>query len=198
MKGFTSILVGSFITSMIFTGTFSEPAKADENVFCNGDAEMLLGDVCVDSQGRIPDNADIRGAIVDRCNSASHFVNVDRSVVGFYDAFYGEYGFCTRLVADDGNVIYYLKFGYDNSRLYRYNTTTESWGRLNVWEYSIQTRYLRGRLVTFTERGRALSASREQDIETRSMYQNLAALLAIQNVNSAILQNIQQSSTRSY
>jgi hypothetical protein len=125
-------------------------------------------------------------------------VNAEHSVVGFFSAFYDRYGFCTRLVADDGNVIYYLKFGYDNSRLYRYNTTTESWGRLNVWKYSTQNRYLRGRLVTFTERGRALLTPTEQDIETRNMYQNLTALLAIQNVNPAVLQDIKRSSTGSY
>jgi hypothetical protein len=198
MKNFAPITISVLTIFVVVTGTFIGFANADENVFCGDDAATLLGDVCVDSQGRIPDNADIRGAIVDRCNSASHFVNAERSVVGFYNAFYDEYGFCTRLVADDGNVIYYLKFGYDNSRLYRYNITTESWGRLNVWEYSTQNRYLRGRLVTFTERGRALFTANEQDIETRNMYQNLTALLAIQNVNPVVLQDIQRSSTGSY
>jgi hypothetical protein len=197
LKNFNRIIFSAITILLVMTGSRTEFARADENIFCGGDASTLLGDVCVDSQGRIPDNADIRGAIVDRCDGASNFVNKEHSVVGFFNAFYGEYGFCTKLVADDGNVIYYLKFGYKNSEIHWYNAKTESWGRLNVWKYSTQTRYLLGRQVTFTKRGRSLPTPSFKSIEMRNMSQNLAALLAIQNVNPVILKNIQRSSTSS-
>lgn len=184
----TSCLIGLM---MLGEGSVNS-AQANESIFCSDDAAILLGDVCVDSQGRIPDNADIRGAIVSACQNAPRFVNSNRTVVGFFDAFWGEYNFCTRQIAADGNEVYYLKINFDNSRIYRYNTSTESWGSLDVWEYSTQTGYLRGRLTTFTEGGRALSTPRTQDIETQEMYQNLLDLLAVRSVPAAILQELQQ------
>jgi hypothetical protein len=195
VRDFSPIIFGIIV--IVMTGSHIESARADENIFCGNDAATLLGDVCVDSQGRVPDNADIREAIVDRCDGASDFVNKQRSVVGFFNAFYGEYGFCTRSVTDNGNRIYYLKFGYENNIVHWYNTTTESWGRLNIWKYSTQTRYLLGRLVTFTKHGRSLPTPSIKNIEMRDMSQNLAALLVIQNVNPVTLKDIQRSSTRS-
>jgi hypothetical protein len=194
VKDFKRIVFSIIATFLVLPGNYIELARADENVFCNGEASELLGDVCVDSQGKIPDNSDIRRAIVDRCDDASIFVNKERSVVGFFNAFYGEYGFCTKLVTNDNNLIYYLKFGYKNSGIHWYNTTTESWGLLNVWKYSTQTRYLMGRQFTFTKRGRSLPTPSVKSIEMRNMSQKLRALLAIQNVKPVILQNIQRSS----
>lgn len=135
-------------------------ANAQPSVFCSGDAAALLGDVCVDSQGKMPDNADIRSMIIRNCQPSNQgVVNVDSTgaVQASFNAMWDEYHFCSRNSLPNGQSVYYLRLNFDNSVVYRYSTQDESWGRLNIFSYSVQTGELNGRLTNFTRNGRELS-----------------------------------------
>lgn len=58
------ILAAAIVLPVIELPAIANPKPS---VFCSGDAAALLGDVCVDGQGRIPDNADIRSVFLYRC-----------------------------------------------------------------------------------------------------------------------------------
>ena len=168
-------------------------AVAQSSVFCSGDAAALLGDVCVDSQGKMPDNADIRSIIVGSCQLNSPEVvsaNAAGTVRASFNAMWGEYRFCSRASTSNNQSIYYLRSDFDNSIVYRYSTQDESWGRLNIFSYSVQTGELNGRMTTFTRNGRELSAPESAEVNTSSMYSALSDLLALQNISPRVAREV--------
>ena len=168
-------------------------AAAQSSVFCSGDAAALLGDVCVDSQGRMPDNADIRSIIVGSCQLNSPRVvgaNATGTVRASFNAMWGEYRFCSRESISNDQSVYYLRSDFDNSIVYRYSTQDESWGRLNIFSYSVQTGELNGKMITFTRNGRALSAPESAEVNTSSMYSALSDLLALQNISPGVTREV--------
>lgn len=161
-------------------------AAAQPSIFCSGDAAALLGDVCVDSQGKMPDNADIRSIIVGSCQLSDSRVvsaNATGTVRASFNAIWGEYRFCSRESVSNNQSVYYLRSDFDNSIVYRYSTQDESWGRLNIFSYSVQTGELNGRMTTFTRNGRELSAPESIEVKTSRMYSALSDLLALQNLS---------------
>ena len=168
-------------------------AVAQSSVFCSDDAAALLGDVCVDSQGRMPDNADIRSIIVGSCQLNSPSVvgaNATGTVRASINMMWGEYRFCSRESTSNNQSIYYLRSDFDNSIVYRYSTKDESWGRLDIFSYSVQTGELNGRMTTFTRNGRELSAPESAEVNTSSMYSALSDLLALQNISPRVAREV--------
>ena len=168
-------------------------AAAQSSVFCSGDAAALLGDVCVDSQGRMPDNADIRSIIVGSCQLDSPRVvsaNEKGTVRASFNAMWGEYRFCSRESTSSNQSVYYLRSDFDNSIVYRYSTQDESWGRLDIFSYSVQTGELNGKMTTFTRNGRELSVPESAEVNTGSMYSALSDLLALQNVSPRVAREV--------
>lgn len=164
-------------------------AAAQPSVFCSGDAAALLGDVCVDSQGKMPDNADIRSIIVGSCQLSDPRVvsaNATGTVRASFNAMWGEYRFCSRESVSNNQSVYYLRSDFDNSIVYRYSTQDESWGRLNIFSYSVQTGELNGKMTTFTRNGQELAAPESTEVKTSSMYSALSDLLALQNISPHI------------
>lgn len=168
-------------------------AKAQSSVFCSDDAAALLGDVCVDSQGRVPDNADIRSVIIGNCQSSNRGVvnaNATGTVQASFHAMWDEYRFCSRESLSNGHSVYYLRADFDNSTIYQYSTQDESWGRLDVFSYSAQTGELNGRLNTFTRNGRELSTPESVKVNVSSMYPALSDLLALQNISPRVAREL--------
>jgi hypothetical protein len=168
-------------------------AVAQSSVFCSDDAAALLGDVCVDSQGRMPDNADIRSIIVGSCQlDSSRLVsaNATGTVRASLNMMWGEYRFCSRELTSNNQSIYYLRSDFDNSIVYQYSTQDESWGRLNIFSYSVQTGELNGRLTTFTRNGRELSEPESAEVNTSNMYSALSDLLALQNISPRVAREV--------
>ncbi len=168
-------------------------AVAQSSVFCSDDAAALLGDVCVDSQGRMPDNADIRSIIVGSCQLDSSRIvsaNATGTVRASLNMMWGEYRFCSRELTSNNQSIYYLRSDFDNSIVYQYSTQDESWGRLNILSYSVQTGELNGRLTTFTRNGRELSEPESAEVNTSNMYSALSDLLALQNISPRVAREV--------
>lgn len=164
-------------------------ANPRPSIFCSYDAEILLGDICVDAQGRVPDNADIRSAFLSRCTPGSQGVvsaNSSGTVQGSFNAFWDEYWFCSRQTLANGHSIYYMRINFENNIIYRYSTQNESWGKLEIFSYSVQTGALNGRFRTFTENGRELSEPKLERLNVSSMYSSLADLLALQNISPRV------------
>ena len=189
---FGRVLIGlgsATITAVIVQSA----AAAQPSAFCSDDAAALLGDVCVDSQGRMPDNADIRSIIVGSCQLDGPRVvsaNATATVRASFNAMWGEYRFCSREATSNNQSIYYLRSDFDNSIVYRYSTQDESWGRLNIFSYSVQTGELNGRMTTFTRNGRELSAPESAEVNTSSMYPALSDLLALQNISPRVAREV--------
>jgi hypothetical protein len=171
----------------------SASANPKPSVFCTSDAATLLGDVCVDAQGRIPDNSDIRAIFLTRCTPGNQGVvsaNDSGTVQGSFNAFWDEYWFCSRHVLANGHSIYYLRINFENNIIYRYSTQNESWGRLEVFSYSVRSGVLNGRLITFTENGRELSEFETERLNISSMYDSLADLLALRNISPRVAREL--------
>ncbi len=168
-------------------------ASPKTSVFCSSDAETLLGDVCVDAQGRVPDNADIRSVFLSRCTPGNQGVvsaNSSGTVQGSFNAFWDEYWFCSRQTLANGHSIYYMRINFENNIIYRYSTQNESWGKLEIFSYSVQTGALNGRFRTFTENGRELSEPELERLNVSSMYSSLADLLALQNISPGVARQL--------
>lgn len=168
-------------------------ATAQSSVFCSDDAAALLGDVCVDSQGNVPDNADIRSVITQSCQPDNQGVvnaNAAETVQASFNAMWDEYHFCSRQSLSNGQSVYYLRMNFDNSVIYRYSTQDESWGRLNVFSYSAQTGQLNGQLITLTRNGRELPTSESVKVNISSMYSALSDLLALQNISPRVAREL--------
>ncbi len=168
-------------------------AVAQSSVFCSDDAAALLGDVCVDSQGNMPDNADIRSIIIRSCQSSNQGVvdaNTTGTVKASFNGMWDEYHFCSRESMPNGQSVYYLRLNFDNSLVYRYSTQDESWGRLNVYSYSVQTGELNGQMTVFTRNGRELSAPESATVNVTSMYSALSNLLALQNISPRVAREL--------
>lgn len=168
-------------------------ALAQSSVFCSDDAAALLGDVCVDSQGNMPDNADIRSIMVRSCQlSSPGFVsaNATETVRASLNLMWGEYRFCSRESLSNNQSVYYLRSDFDNSIVYRYSTQDESWGRLNIFSYSVQTGELNAKLTTFTRNGRELSVPESAEVNISSMYSALSDLLALQNISPRVAREV--------
>lgn len=184
-----TVLSSAAIASIIVCSA----TAARSSVFCSDDAAALLGDVCVDSQGNMPDNADIRSAFTGSCQLSSPGV-VAASTTGTVRVslnwMWGEYRFCSRASTSNNQSIYYLRSDFDNSIVYRYSTQDESWGRLNIFSYSVQTGELNGRMTTFTRNGRELSAPESAEVNTSSMHSALSDLLALQNISPRVAREV--------
>jgi hypothetical protein len=168
-------------------------ANSKPSVFCSGDAETLLGDVCVDSQGKIPDNADIRSVFLSRCTPGGQGVvsaNNNGTVQASFNAFWGEYWFCSRHILANGHSIYYVRINFENNIIYRYSTQSESWGRLEIFSYSVHSGVLNGRLITLTENGRELSEPKTERLNVSSMYASLADLLALRSISPRVARQL--------
>ena len=168
-------------------------AVAQSSVFCSNDAAALLGDVCVDSQGRMPDNADIRSIIIRNCQPSNQGVvnaNTTGTVQASFNAMWDEYRFCSREAMPTGQSVYYLRLNFDNSVVYRYSTQDESWGRLDVYSYSVQTGELNGRMTTFTRNGRELAVPESAKVNIADMYPALSDLLALENIPPRVARDL--------
>lgn len=168
-------------------------AVAQSSIFCSDDAAALLGDVCVDSQGKMPDNSDIRSIIVWSCQPNSSGVvgaNETGTVRASLNPMWGEYRFCSREFISNNQSVYYLRSDFDNSIVYRYSTQDESWGRLDIFSYSVQTGELNGKMTTFTRNGRELSSPESVAVNTSSMYSALSDLLALQNISPRVAREV--------
>lgn len=186
------IIATSSAIALSFIGV-SAIANPKPSVFCSSDAETLLGDVCVDSQGQVPDNADIRSIFLASCTPGRRGVvsaNDSGTVQGSFNAFWDEYWFCSRHILANGHSIYYMRINFENNIIYRYSTQNESWGRLEIFSYSVQSGVLNGRLVTFTENGRELSESETERLSVNSMYASLADLLALRNISPRVAREL--------
>jgi hypothetical protein len=186
------IIVTVFTIALSSIG-LSAIANPKPSVFCSSDAETLLGDVCVDSQGRVPDNADIRSVFLASCTPGRQGVvsaNDNGTVQGRFNAFWDEYWFCSRHILSNGHSIYYMRINFENNIIYRYSTQNESWGRLEIFSYSVQSGVLNGRLITLTENGRELSEPEIERLNVSSMYASLADLLALRNISPRVAREL--------
>lgn len=169
------LLVLSSATIASVTPHFAAVANPRPTVFCSIHAEAILGDACVDSQGNVPDNADIRSVIVGNCRLGSQVVaaNARGTVRVSFDRKWAEYQFCSQEPTSNNHSIYYFRINYDNSVVYRYSTQDESWGRLDIFSYSVQSGELNGRMTVLLQKVSEVKASFPISPELRSNSEDL-------------------------
>jgi hypothetical protein len=85
----------------------------------------------------------------------------------------------TKQVADDGNVVYYLRIN-SQPKIYRYNASQDSAGYTDVWSYSVRSGYLKCRVTMVSANGRYLSTPQITHVETQDMYPSIKTLLTFE------------------
>jgi hypothetical protein len=88
--------------------------------------------------------------------------------------------YVTNQRADDGSLMYYGRINSDRTLIIRYNSSNQSAGYTEIWEYVTRgprSGYLHCRVNIVSKNGRLLDKPEQTVVETNDMYDAIAVLL---------------------